>query len=79
MNSTAIYNRMLAGFLTAFFAPWVEQRFGVKLTEEQADGLVAAAPFVYHAFAGFAQKCANAFVMYFPPKVSQQAAEPPKA
>jgi hypothetical protein len=69
MDSTAIQNRLLAAPIAALLGPLIEQKLGVKLTDEQLIGLIAAAPIIYHALAAFGQKCAAAFVLYFPPPI----------
>lgn len=76
MNSTVVYNRVLAGVFVALLGPLIDQKLGIKLTDAQLTSLVACAPIVYHAFAAFAQKCVNAFVMYFPPKQPGHAIAP---
>ena len=69
----AATNRLLAAAMAALLAPWLEREMGIKLTEDQAIGLVGLAPVVYHALAAFAQKCVSAFVLYFPPPVRPTA------
>jgi hypothetical protein len=78
MDSTAIQNRLLAAPIAALLGPLIEQKLGVKLTDEQLIGLIAAAPVIYHALAAFGQKCAIAFVLYFPPRNPQQGPTAPK-
>jgi hypothetical protein len=64
----ALQNRLLAAPLAALLGPLIEQKLGIKLTDEQLFGLIASAPILYHTLAALGEKFVAAFVMYFPPK-----------
>lgn len=64
----AVSNRLLAAPIAALLGSLLEQKLGIKLTDEQLLGLVSCAPVLYHILAAIGQKTVNAFVMYFPPK-----------
>lgn len=81
MNANS--NRVLLGMAAALLVPFIKQKLGVDLTPEQAAGLVALAVAVFHSGAALWAKVCAAFMLYFPPKVTQQvfqqAAQPPGA
>lgn len=81
MNANS--NRVLLSMAVALLVPFIEQRWEVKLTDDQAAGLVALAVAAWHAAAALWQRACAAFVMYFPPKQAQanfqQVAQPPGA
>lgn len=78
MNPQAVYNRILAGLVTALLGPWWESKTGMKLSDEQVLALVALAPVAYHTVAGAWAKCVAAFLLYFPPPNPQKPVEPAK-
>lgn len=53
---------MLAG---AIVSPWLDQRYGIKLTPVDTAALLVLS---YHCAAAAWKKAVAAFVMYFPPK-----------
>jgi hypothetical protein len=73
-----LQNRLLAAPIAALLGPLIEQKLGIKLTDEQLFGLIASAPILYHTLAALGEKCVAAFVMYFPPPNPQKPVEPAK-
>jgi hypothetical protein len=80
-------NRVLVALASPLLLPFLEQKFGIKLTLTEAGDLVGLAVLVYHGLAAVAAKACAAFLLYFPPParpvkdplaIPQQSAEPTK-
>lgn len=72
----AVQNRILAAVVAALLGPILDQKLGLRLSDEQLVELVGLAPVVFHALAALWAKCCAAFVLYFPPPNAQGPTAP---
>jgi hypothetical protein len=76
-------NRVLVALASPLIIEFLNQRYGIKLTLDQAAGLVGLAVLAFHSAAAVWAKACAAFMLYFPPPARpaanpQQPAEPAK-
>lgn len=64
-------NRVTAALVASLLIPWVERLTGVKLTPDEAVGLVGLAVAAFHGIA-------TLFTRYFPPPNPTQPVSPAK-
>lgn len=71
----AVTNRLLVMMAGAIVSPWLDQRFGIRLTPVDTAALIVLA---FHYAAAAWHKAVAAFLVYFPPPNPTQPASPAK-